>query len=84
MIEKSKSASTARKIGMGLLQEWPLLFNLATTQVFLVYGQGLLSNLAHPVWFTLITAIQPGYCLFLTYTLLALFLTGFLTRKPKA
>jgi len=30
------------------------------------------------------TALQPGYYLFLTYTLLALMLTGFLTRKPKA
>jgi Ca2+:H+ antiporter len=54
MNEVTKRVSTARKMGMGLLQEWPLLVNLATTQVFLVYGQGLLSNLAHPVWFTLI------------------------------
>jgi hypothetical protein len=30
------------------------------------------------------TALQPGYYLFLTYTLLALILTGFLTRKPQA
>jgi hypothetical protein len=30
------------------------------------------------------TALQPGYYLFLTYTLLALLLTGFLTRKPQA
>lgn len=52
----SKRASTVRKMGMGLLQEWPLLVNLATTQVFLLYGQGLLANLAHPVWFTLIMA----------------------------
>ncbi len=28
------------------------------------------------------TALQPGYYLFLTYTLLALILSGFLTRKP--
>jgi len=28
------------------------------------------------------TSLQPGYYLFLTYTLLALFLTGYLTRKP--
>ena len=28
------------------------------------------------------TALQPGYYLFLTYTLLALFLSGYLTRKP--
>jgi hypothetical protein len=28
------------------------------------------------------TSLQPGYYLFLTYTLLALFFSGFLTRKP--
>ena len=27
------------------------------------------------------TSLQPGFYLFLTYTLLALFLSGFLTRK---
>jgi hypothetical protein len=30
------------------------------------------------------TSLQPGYYLFLTYTLLALILSGFLTRKPQA
>ena len=30
------------------------------------------------------TALQPGYYLFLTYTLLALFLSGFLSRTPGA
>ncbi len=30
------------------------------------------------------TTLQPGYYLFLTYTLLALFLSGFLTRKTQA
>jgi hypothetical protein len=30
------------------------------------------------------TSLQPGYYLFLTYTLLALFLSGFLTGKPQA
>jgi len=30
------------------------------------------------------TSLQPGFYLFLTYTLLALFLSGFLTRKPQA
>jgi hypothetical protein len=30
------------------------------------------------------TSLQPGYYLFLTYTLLALFFSGFLTRKPHA
>lgn len=29
------------------------------------------------------TSLQPGYYLFLTYTLLALFFSGFLTRKPQ-
>jgi hypothetical protein len=30
------------------------------------------------------TSLQPGYYLFLAYTLLALFLSGFLTRNPQA
>jgi len=30
------------------------------------------------------TALQPGFYLFLIYTLLALFLSGFLARKPPA
>jgi hypothetical protein len=30
------------------------------------------------------TSLQPGYYLFLTYTLLALFLSGFQSRKPQA
>jgi uncharacterized paraquat-inducible protein A len=30
------------------------------------------------------TSLQPGYYLFLTYTLLALFLSGYLTRDPQA
>lgn len=54
MNDMDRRAIPARKIGMGLLQEWPLLVNLGTTQVFLVYGQSLLANLRHPVWFTLI------------------------------
>ena len=29
------------------------------------------------------TSLQPGYYLFLTYTLLALFLSGFLTRNSE-
>lgn len=29
------------------------------------------------------TSLQPGYYIFLTYTVLALFFSGFLTRKPK-
>src|SRR5450631_3819927 len=54
MSEIAKRVNPVRKIGMGLLQEWPLLVNLVTTQVILVYGQGLLSNLTHPLRFTLI------------------------------
>jgi len=30
------------------------------------------------------TSLQPGYYLFITYTLLALFLSGYLTRNPQA
>jgi uncharacterized paraquat-inducible protein A len=30
------------------------------------------------------TSLLPGYYIFLTYTLLALFLSGFLTREPQA
>ncbi|HSM98927.1 MAG TPA: hypothetical protein VLS47_07920 [Gallionella sp.] len=56
MNEMTGRASPARKLGMGLLQEWPLVVNLVTTQAFLVYGQRLLADLAHPVWFTLILA----------------------------
>lgn len=42
------------KIVLRLLEEWPLLMNLATTLVFLVYGKSLLADLSHPVWFALI------------------------------
>lgn len=52
----AKQISHVQKIGIGLLQEWPLLVNLVTTQVLLIYGQSLLSDLAHPVWFTLTLA----------------------------
>lgn len=44
------------KIGVALLQEWPLLVSLATALVFLAFGQSLLANLAHPTRFTLILA----------------------------
>ena len=54
MNETAKRASSVRKMGMGLLQEWPLVVNLVTTQAFLVYGQRLLADLAHPVWFALV------------------------------
>lgn len=42
------------KIVLRLLEEWPLLMNLATTLAFLVYGKSLLADLSHPVWFALI------------------------------
>lgn len=45
-----------RKIALRLLEEWPLSMSLATTLVFLAYGQSLLADLSHPVWFTLILA----------------------------
>lgn len=54
MNETAKRVNPARKMAMGLLQEWPLLVNLATTQAFLIYGQRLLADLSHPIWFTLI------------------------------
>lgn len=54
MNEPAKRVNPIAKMGLGLLQEWPLLVNLATTLVFLVFGQSLLADLAHPVWFTLI------------------------------
>jgi len=41
-------------MALGLLGEWPLLMNLATTVVFLVFGPRLLADLSHPVRFTLI------------------------------
>jgi len=44
----------AKNAALALLQEWQLPMNLATTAVFLVYGQSLLADLAHPVWFTII------------------------------
>jgi Ca2+:H+ antiporter len=47
-------ANSSRKTALRLLEEWPLSVNLATTVVFLVFGQSLLADLSHPVWFTLI------------------------------
>jgi Ca2+:H+ antiporter len=41
------------KTALRLLEEWPLSVNLATTAVFLAFGQTLLADLSHPVWFTL-------------------------------
>lgn len=41
-------------MALGLVQEWPLTMNLATTLVFLLYGRSLLADLSHPVWFALI------------------------------
>jgi Ca2+:H+ antiporter len=42
------------KVGMALLQEWPLLFNFFTTVAFLRYGQYLLADLEHPLSFTFV------------------------------
>jgi Ca2+:H+ antiporter len=56
-----------KKVGMGLLQEWPLLVNLATTLVFLIFGQSLLADLSHPVRFTVI----------LTWLLLTMLISAF-------
>ena len=50
----TEQMNSAKGVGIGLLQEWPLLVNLATTLVFVVYGQDMLADLSHPVWFTLI------------------------------
>lgn len=54
MNEMAKRANPVRNMVLGLLQEWPLLVNLATTLVFLGFGQSLLADLSHPVWFALI------------------------------
>ena len=54
MNEMVKRVNPVEKMGMGLLQEWPLLINLATTLVFLVFGQSMLADLSHPARFTLI------------------------------
>ncbi len=50
----NERVNPVEKMGMGLLQEWPLIINLTTTLVFLAYGRSLLADLSHPVWFTLI------------------------------
>ncbi len=42
------------KVGMALLQEWPLLFNFFTTAAFLRYGQYLLADLEHPLSFAFV------------------------------
>jgi Ca2+:H+ antiporter len=44
---------SARKIVLRLLEEWPLLMNIATALAFLRFGKSLMSDLSHPVWFTL-------------------------------
>jgi Ca2+:H+ antiporter len=49
-----RTSDSARRVALGLLEEWPLALNLATTVVFLVFGQTLLADLSHPVRFTLI------------------------------
>jgi Ca2+:H+ antiporter len=45
---------TARDVVTLLRQEWPLLSNLATTVLFLAFGQHLLGDFAHPLRFTLV------------------------------
>jgi Ca2+:H+ antiporter len=54
MNEMVKRMNPVGKMGLGLLREWPLSMNLVTTLVFLMFGQRLLADLSHPVWFTLI------------------------------
>jgi len=39
------------KIGGGLLREWPLVVNVATTLLFLTFGSSFLADLSHPVSF---------------------------------
>jgi len=51
-----QGVNPVEKIGLGLLREWPLLVSVATTLVFVVFGQSLLADLSHPVRFTLILA----------------------------
>ncbi|MDO8262701.1 MAG: hypothetical protein Q7T21_05695 [Gallionella sp.] len=54
MSETPKRMNPVGRMGLGLLKEWPLSVNLATTLVFIVFGQSLLADLSHPVRFTLI------------------------------
>jgi Ca2+:H+ antiporter len=56
MNEVAKRVNPVGKMGLGLLQEWPLLINLATTLGFLAFGQSLLADISHPVRFTLALA----------------------------
>ena len=44
----------ARQVAPALLQEWPLLMNLATTALFLVFGRDLLADLTHPLRFAFV------------------------------
>ncbi len=44
----------ARQVAPALLREWPLLMNLATTALFLVFGHQLLADLAHPLRFAFV------------------------------
>ena len=45
-----------RNAALLLLEEWPLSASVLTTLAFLAFGQRLLADLAHPVWFTAILA----------------------------
>jgi Ca2+:H+ antiporter len=56
MNETAKRVNPAGKIGLLLMQEWPLLINVAITLVFLVFGQNLLPSLSYAVRFIFILA----------------------------
>lgn len=44
----------ARQAAPALLREWPLLMNVATTALFLVFGRQLLADLTHPFRFAFV------------------------------
>ena len=44
----------ARQVAPALLREWPLLMNVATTALFLVFGHQLLADLTYPLRFAFV------------------------------
>jgi len=44
----------ARQVAPALLREWPLLMNVASTALFLVFGQQLFADLTHPLRFAFV------------------------------
>src|SRR4249919_2690348 len=44
----------ARQVAPALLREWPLLMNVATTALFLVFGRQLLADLTYPLRFAFV------------------------------